>query len=362
MMQLLDELRDEKIHEYNSLVFSTYSALKQAKSEQSREMFEAVLTARRNTEQLTYELRSLYHSIRTYLRHIQDQNNINELLENHFEKYKPMTDRIYHPIKTMDSIHRYMAPIRDILVKLREDEKRIAEMRERAMTIRKYEREDEAGEEILSASDYVLETYGSLGSVINEIDRKHGTYTKNSIEKMTYMMTADQSIKGKLLDILKTYAATVTNRNVPGQETVAAILEKNIKVYQQQFLDGRSLFHKNIVSRRLNGEPLEISAADTAFGERAIHGLFEQMKNVYSLDRIRRFVERLFASAGDVLESETLPIEEDADFILLILAIIRSHERGMDYTIEMEDGRVDRNGYRIPKMKIRRKEENGVHV
>jgi hypothetical protein len=98
------------------------------------------------------------------------------------------------------------------------------------------------------------------------------------------------------------------------------------------------------------------------------------MKNVYSLDRIRRFVEHLFASAGDtsVLESETLPIEEDADFILLILAIIRSQERGMDYTIEMEEGRVDRNGYRIPKMKIRRKteerkerqalKENGAHV
>jgi hypothetical protein len=207
-------------------------------------MFEAVLAARRNTEQLTYELRSLYHSIRTYLRRIQEQNNINELLENHFEKYKPMTDRIYHPIKTMDSIHRYMTPIRDLLVKLRDDDELIARMRERAMTVRKYAEEGEAGEEILSAVDYVLETYGGLGAVINEIDRKHGAYTKNSIEKMTYMMTADQSIKGKLLDILKAYAVG------PNRPAVAAMLEKNTGIYRQEFLDGKSLFHKNKKSRR----------------------------------------------------------------------------------------------------------------
>jgi hypothetical protein len=90
MMQLLDEMRDEKIHEYNSLVFSTYSALRQAKREQPREYYEAVLAAKRNTETLVYELKSLYHNIRSYIRRIQEQNNINELLENHFEKYKPI--------------------------------------------------------------------------------------------------------------------------------------------------------------------------------------------------------------------------------------------------------------------------------
>ncbi|MDR1949301.1 MAG: DUF5716 family protein [Spirochaetaceae bacterium] len=357
MMQLLDELRDEKIREYNSLVFSTYSALKQAKSEQPREMFEAVLAARRNTEHLTYELRSLYHNIRTYLRRIQEQNNINELLENHFEKYKPMTDRIYHPIKTMDSIHRYMTPIRDLLVKLRDDDELISRMRERAMTVRKYEQEDEAGEEILSAIDYVLETYGGLGGVINEIDRKHGAYTKNSIEKMTYMMTADQSIKGKLLDILKAYAAG------PNRGAIAAMLEKNIGVYRQEFLDGKSLYHKNILGRRFNGESLEISAADGVSLD--MEGLLHQIQSAYSLDRIRRFVEGLFAAAGftgdGILKSESLPINEDADFILLILALVRSNERGMDYTVKVEEGRVERNGYVIPNMTIRRKREK-AHV
>jgi hypothetical protein len=374
MMQLLDEMRDERIHEYNSLVFSTYSALrqaaqlKQAAQEQPREFYEAVLAARRNTETLMYELKSLYHNIRTYIRRIQEQNNINELLENHFEKYKPMTDRIYHPIKTMDSFYRYMAPVRDLLVHIREDEALLAGMRERAMTVRKYKEEEEAEAEILSAIDYVQDTYGIIGSIINEIDHRHSAYTKNSIEKMTYMMTADQSIKGKLLEIFKTYSAAGLDR--PQREKIKAKLHSklhsHIKIYRQDFIDDGSFYHRNVLGRRTGGETLEIVLGE-ALSMEAMESLARQMRNVYSPERIRRFVESFFASGSTVVESEALPIKDDTDFILLILAVVRSREQGMDYTVELQDDsfkgpfdgvlkeRVNVNGYVIPKMRFSRK-------
>jgi hypothetical protein len=366
MMQLLDEMRDERIHEYNSLVFSTYSALRQAKQEQPGESYEAILAARRNTESLVYELKSLYHNIRSYIRRIQEQNDINELLENHFEKYKPMTDQIYHPIKTMDSFYRYMAPVRDLLVQIREDETLLALMRERAMTVRKYGEEEEAETEILSAIDYVQDTYGIIGSIINEIDRKHSAYTKNSIEKMTYMMTADQSIKGKLLDIFKTYSAAVA---LPGRARRDSLktalhgkLSAHVKIYRQDFIDGGSFYHRNVLGRRTSGEALEIAGGEELSME-AMESLAHQMRNVYSPERIRRFVESFFVSGSAVAESEDLPIKDDTDLILLILAVARSREQGMDYTVELFEGqgaagpktRVNVNGYVLPKMRFSRK-------
>jgi hypothetical protein len=351
MMQALDELCDEKIHEYNSLVFSTYSGLKQAKNEDSREMFEALLGARRNTEQLTYELKGLYHGIRNYLRRIQEQNDINDLLENHFEKYKPMTDRIYHPIKTMDSVHRYMTPIKDILTKLKLDETLIANMRNRAMMVRKYKHEEEAGKEILDSIEYVLDVYNSLGGIITEIDKKHSAYTKNSIEKMTYMLNADQSIKGKLVDILKVYS----NTGEPKRETISALFEKHIRMFRQSFIDGASLYHKNITSRRTNEEAMELNT-DSSFADNAMLELAKQMSRVYSFDRVRHFVESLFAPGETLVESKNLFIGGDEDFILLILAIIRSNERGTNYTVCMKNGTVRRNGYLLPNMRIQKKE------
>jgi hypothetical protein len=366
MMQLLDEMRDERIHEYNSLVFSTYSALKQAGQEQPRESYEAVLAARRNTETLMYELKSLYHNIRTYIRRIQEQNDINDLLENHFEKYKPMTDRIYHPIKTMDSFYRYMAPVRDLLARIREDEALLAGMRERAVTVRKYGGDEDAEAEILSAIEYVRDTYSDIGNIINEIDRRHSAYTKNSIEKMTYMMTADQSIKGKLLEIFKACAAAGALFDRPRREALQKELHKKlrspVRIYRQDFIDGGSFYHRNVVSRRMNGEALEIAAGKELSLE-ALESLAWQMRNMYSPERIRGFVESFFASGSDVAESETLPIKDDTDFILLILAVARCRERDMDYTVELQEGppreQVRVNGYGIPKLRFSRKRGAG---
>ncbi|MDR2343953.1 MAG: DUF5716 family protein [Spirochaetaceae bacterium] len=358
MMQLLDEMRDERIHEYSSLVFSTYSALRQAAHEQPRESYEAILAAKRNTETLVYELKSLYHNIRAYIRRIQEQNNINELLENHFEKYKPMTDRIYHPIKTMDSFYRYMSPVRELLAGIQEDEALLSGMRDRAMAVRKYGEEEDAEKEILSAIEYVQDTYALIGGIINEIDRKHGAYTKSSIEKMTYMMTADQSIKGKLLEIFKTYSAAVTLPDKSRREAVKSDLyvklRGHIKAYRQDFIDGRSFYHRNMLNRRINGEALEIAEGGTLSFE-AMESLAAQMKNVYPPERIRKFVESFFESGKTTVKSEELPINNDTDFILLILAIVRSRERGMNYTVEVRGERVNVNGYVIPRMRFSKK-------
>jgi hypothetical protein len=351
VMQLLDEMRDEKTREYSSLVFATYSALKQADRERPRECYEAVLAANRNTETLVYELKSLYHNIRSYIRRIQEQNDINTLLENHFEKYKPMTDRIYHPIKTMDSFYRYMRPVQDALDQIRDDDALMALMRERAMTVRKYEEEEEAEREIQTAINYVKDTYGHIGSIINEIDRKHSAYTKQSIEKMTYMMSADQSIKGKLLDIFKACAAG----QGAGQDGIYAKLREHVNVYREAFIDGRSLFHKNVPGRRLSGETLVI-ADKTPLSIEAMESLARQMANSYPLERIRDFVGTFFASGRKSAESCDIPIKDDTDFILLILAVARSRERGMNYTVELQNEGVNVNGYVIPKMRFTKKD------
>jgi NTP pyrophosphatase (non-canonical NTP hydrolase) len=305
-------------------------------------------------------LKSFYHNIRSYLKHIQEQNNVNELLENHFEKFKPLADRIYHPIKTMDSIHRYRTPVREILSEIQEDGELVSGMRERAMSVRKYETEDEAGEEILSAVHYTMDVYENLGNTTDEIDKRYHAYIKNSTDKMTYMMSADQSLKGNILDLLKAYGKA----SGAERDRIGDILEANICIDRQYFLDGESFFHKNILSRRLNERTLEI-ADQWDFTDDALKRLAEELKNMYSLDRIRRFVEGLFSAAlrdaaGNALvESKNIFVKDDADFILLILALLRSREQGMDYTVELEGGSVERNGYHIPYMKFRKKREKG---
>ena len=351
VLKLLSELGDNAIREYNSLVFATFSGLKQAVSESEPHLYEALLSAKSNTEQLEYSLRTLYHGIRGFLRGIIEQNDVNLLLQDHFDEYKRMSDRIYHPIKTMDSVHRYMAPIQNLLTDILANEGFLQSMRERAMVIKKHRDESQADEEIITAIDYILDSYSAVGGLVSEIDRKHSAYTKSSIEKIQYLMTADQTIKGKLTEILKLYAGS----SAEDRDTLAAVMERNISAGRQGFFDPGSLYHKNVRSRRIDRAPLAVLAHNELSGL-AEEYLLRQIKQGYSTARVLAFVEGLFADGAKEIESANLPINCDGDFILLIIAVIRQNERGMPYSVAIKDGRVKRNGYIIPNMEISRKE------
>ena len=352
VMKLLGELGNGGAQEYNSLVFATYSALKQAESDHTDQIYEAVLSAKTNTEQLQYQLRSLYHGIRSYLRGIENQSGINDLLQNHFESYKKMSDRIYHPIKTMDSIHRYMVPIQNLLMDVLGNAALMQTMCDRAMTVKKYEYHEEAQEDIVTAINYVLDAYQSVGGIITEIDRKHSAYTKSSIEKIRYLMTADQTIKGKLAQLLKSYAASDATQ----QETIGAMMDRNINVNRQEFFDGKSLYHKSVRSRRMDTTPLEVDSSEELSND-LMSGMMEQIKNGYPISRVCAYVDKLFAHGNSEITSGNLTIDEDSDFILLLLAVLRANEPEVTYTVELANGTMERNGYRIPRMIIRKKEE-----
>lgn len=351
VMKLLSELENNDIHEYNSLVFATYSGLKQAENEHEAQMYEAVLSAKANTEQLEERLRMLYHGIRNFLHSIQDNNNVNLLLKNHFKEYKNLSDRIYHPIKTMDSIHRYSMPIKNILGSVLETESLVQSMCARAMTIKRYKDLEAAEQDIIKDIDYIIERYQAIGTIINEIDRKHSTYTKSSIEKIQYLMTADQTIKGKLVELLNAYSQADAGQRV----VLGTMLEKKIRINRQEFIDGKSLYCKNIKNRRLDTPPMRVEQ-DKSFSETAMADMLQQMKKLYPKTRIKKYIDNLFTENRQVVGSAEIPLNNDEDFILFMLAVISANDREMDYNVELREGRIINNGYSIPELNITKKE------
>jgi hypothetical protein len=244
-----------------------------------------------------------------------------------------------------------MAPIQNLLAEVLGDETLVQSMCERAMNIKKYEDISQANEVIVKDIDYVLDSYQALGSLVSEIDRKHSAYTKSSIEKIQYLMTADQTIKGKLAEILQSYASMREDK----REQLAGIMENNIYAGRQEFLDVRSLYHKNVRNRRIDRTPLVIDQNSNPIGL-SENDLIKQINNGYPVARVRAFVENLFANGNNEIAAKDIQITCDSDFILLILAVIRQGERGMPYTVKIGDGQVEQNGYLIPNMVIRKKE------
>ncbi|MCL1810588.1 MAG: DUF5716 family protein, partial [Clostridiales bacterium] len=242
-------------------------------------------------------------------------------------------------------------PIQNLLADILGSEKYMQLMRERAVGIKKYSGEQEADDEIIKAIDYVSDFYHqSVGGLVNEIDRKHSAYTKGSIEKIQYLMTADQSIKGKLINILTTYAGIGED----GRKKLVGAMEQEIKANRQEFFDERSLYHRSLRSRGDSEKPLAVELKGD-ISEWAEGLLLSQVKGGYPIAKIRAFIESLFPTGASEINSCDINVTTDSDFIMLILAVIRQNERGTTYTVDIGNGRICQNGYMIPNMTIRRK-------
>jgi hypothetical protein len=349
IMQLLHDLCSDQASEYNSLVFSTYSGLKEARDNQPNQMYEAILNAKSNTEKLIYELKTLYHGIRGYLRKIQGQKDVNILLRDHFDEYKALVDRIYHPIKTMDSVYRYMAPIIEILADVLGNPEMMENMRKRAMSIRGFKNEEEAEREITDAINHVLDIYQSLGNTVSEIDKKHSNYTKLSVDTIRYHMSADQTISGKLVTLLKRYASSSGRTQIK----LLDMMEQNVRINRQEFFDGYSLWHRNIKYRRISTEPLAVND-NVRFSETEAEFLIKSMSSDYSLKHIQQFMDKLFGEKNSFSTGE-INIPDDREFILLLLAAIRAGERNTSFKTQVGTGTLKVNGYRIPQMVFSKK-------
>ena len=123
-INLLYSFVEEKQVEYNSYVFATYTALKYASTEKN-ETYNAIMTAYNNTIQLIDELKSVYNSLGRFHRKMCNQDNINNIINQHFFEYKEYSDEMIFPRFTRDSVPRYKTPIIYMLNNILADEERL---------------------------------------------------------------------------------------------------------------------------------------------------------------------------------------------------------------------------------------------
>lgn len=349
-LELLETLSSQRRQEYNSLVFSTYSSLKQAKTDEPERMYDALLAAKENTERLISELKSLYHNIREYYRQISSLNSVNQLLKEHFDEYQVLIDRIYHPIKTMDSVHRYSFPIKNILTEVLADDELLETMELRAMAVRLYDKELDARESIENDIDCIIEAYNSVGTIVDQIDKKHSMYNRISSEKIQYLLTADRSIKGKLVNILQNYS------ELDKKEEMLEMLSDKINLQYQDSFDGKSLYHRSERSKKFFSEPLKITVRNEEEKSELFDDMMEQIKTGYSISRVRLYVKELLKDKKE-LSVQDIKINNDEEFTMLIIGAVRANEKSMKYDLRFDNGVVSKNGYTIPNMTFINKEK-----
>ncbi len=350
LTNLLFSFTDESAKEYNSYVYSTYSDLKTADQERDDYMYTALINAYDKTAQLVDELKTLHNNIRRYHQALNEYMTVNDVLKGHFDEYQnQIMDRIYHPLKTLDSVPRFKGPIIKILNTWLADHSLRERIGEQAILRGKYQSKEEAGEDIILKIGDISDTYERLEEMLEEIDRKNSAYTRASIEKMRYLLNSDRSIKGKIIDLLKHISASAPDQ----QRVLTEQLASTVELFRQEYLDEASLFIRSR-SLKKEGPPLEALPPQGAEGTSDLADFLEKAKKSYSHARIIQFMKSVMAEMN-VVTSREIPLPDDEAFILLMLGTLKGGEQNVFYQVELGEGYHENNGYRIPEIRFIRK-------
>lgn len=341
-LDLLYSIVQEEQVEYNSYVFATYSSLKLASVEKN-ETYNAINTAYSNTMQLINELKSLYNSLGRFHRRMSNQNNINDVIREHFFEYKEYSDEMIFPRFTRDSIPRYKTPIKDMLNNILADSEVLNSTINVAMKNKKYTSKEDAEKDILNKIRTVIEVYENIDFTMNQIEAKNTDYVRASVQRIQYLLTSDKELKGKLINILRNSK----------KEAVLEKMEQEVNLLKQEYLTKDSIYTR-VSNNKKEGRPLELKKEKT-IDAKAFYEFAKSLENLYSNKKINEFMEANFNGKPFITSAE-INLNTTEDLILLILATIKADKSGRSfYYMQDSDEIVNNNGYKIPNIKFIRR-------
>jgi hypothetical protein len=343
-INFLYSLTDEADQEYNSLVYSTYAALKMADTD-NNDFYDALVTAYKNTDRLNESLANLYYGIRSIEQRISENIEINDVISIHFNEYlSKLHDHYYHPYKTFDSVERFRSPILKMIKKWRNDNSIRRKLIEVARSKFPNKKGDALYEGITNMYDFIYQTYEEIEEKMELIDNKINEYTSSTIDKMKHLVSMDESYKGKITFLIK----TIIDNKEHADEIVDMFMDNTI-LQVQEYASKEGLYTK----REIQISP-ELSIVEIVTEEKVgedVDEIFGKIIQGYNTNKINEFILSRAYGRNEITISE-LNINNDEDFILSILAMLRGDERELPFKVEFDDGYLRVRNYLVPNIKF----------
>lgn len=347
-INFLFALTEDAEQEYNSMVYSTYAALKMADTDNT-DYYDALVTAYKNTDKLNESLANLYYGIRSIEQRISENIEINDVVSIHFNEYLlKLHDKYYHPYKTFDSVERFRHPILKIIKRWTNDNKVRKKLLEVAKNKFPNKKGDALYEEIAKMYDYVYQTFDEIENKMEMIDNKINDYTASTIDKMKHLVSMDESYKGKL-----TYLVKLIVDNKEHETEICDLILDNCVLQLQEYASKEGLYTKREIQITNDIAIVEIVTQDKSGTD--VDELFDKIIQGYNTTKIKEFIVKRVLDRKQITIEE-INISNDEDFILAILAMLRGDEKELPFKVEFDEGYLQIKNYLVPNIKFIMKE------
>ncbi len=351
LLELFHQLRDDSPMRGYSYVFGTYSALKVASEGTSvYDRMAAVYSAYDNTQSLIKLLQMVYHNVKHFFQLQINMQQVNTVLASHFDDFgQKVVEAYIRPLKIKDSVPKYRVPIQKILTGWLEDDALLTAMSNAALQDRRGSDLNACRSDLLRKIFWVKERYDNIEhEFLDEIDQQVRRYTRATTQKIENLTNRDHNVRGNL-----NYLLTALSRNRRASELVEQI-QPAFQLYEQSFLSEKSVWYRKRPGKRTKAAPVLIQEGeiDPEMARQAQLLLHSE----YGRSEIAAYVEQWMGEA-EVCYSEDLNLEDDKAYIMSLLAVLTGGDRSSTYTVRELEGVYSENGYAIPRLQIKRREE-----
>ncbi len=352
LLEMFHSLTDDQPTRGYSYVLSTYSTLKVA--DEGADAFErmtAVYNAFENTQELVRLLQMVYHNVRHYFQIQTELLDINKVLASHFDDFgQKVVETYIRPLKVKDSVPKYKIPIQIILNRWIEDDEILYSISNAAFQDKRGSTVDACRDDILTKIYWVKERYESLErDYLDEIDIQVRRYTRATTQKIENLTNRDQNIRGNL-----NYLLNALSRNRRSAALVDEIQDA-FRIYEQSFLTEKSLWSSRKPRKRVLSEPILIEESEDV-DISVINEVEELLRSKYGKEAVNAYMQLLFEQSS-VLYTGDFGMNDDEDYLMSLLALLRSDDRDAFYTVTNLNSSFSKGVYTAPQLKFVLKEE-----
>lgn len=351
ILELFHQLRDDSPMRGYSYVFGTYSTLKVASEGDSvYDKMAAVYSAYDNTQSLIKLLQMVYHNVKHFFQLQINMQQVNTVLASHFDDFgQKVVEAYIRPLKIKDSVPKYRVPIQKILTGWLEDDALLTAMSNAALQDRRGSDLNACRSDLLRKIFWVKERYDNIEhEFLDEIDQQVRRYTRATTQKIENLTNRDHNVRGNL-----NYLLTALSRNRRASELVEQI-QPAFQLYEQSFLSEKSVWYRKRPGKRTKAAPVLIQEGEIDPEMARQAQLLLHLE--YGRSEIAAYVEQWLGEA-EVCYSEDLNLEDDKAYIMSLLAVLTGGDRSSTYTVRELEGVYSENGYAIPRLQIKRREE-----
>lgn len=308
--------------------------------------------AYQNTQKLSRLLQDILHNMKLFYNQLLKQSTLSSLYKEHFDDYiESIVYKKYHSLKTEDNLYKFRIEIIKKINELLYDE----EMQDNIIAQVKKSNEsndDEAKYIVLKYLDDIKDVFENIDARITQIDRKYNQYLRTTLDRVNYLKNRREDFKGNLIKVLKKLAVQKDS------DSYINAINDNIKFNLISSISQGSIYKFPVLKPKFSPEPIQIDVDDVEsidqIQEKIINEHRKKDTYMYSEKFIEQFIEEKM-QGKDEINTKNFNINDDHEFIKLILALKLARKQKSKYEAETLDEYVYKDIYKIPEIIFRRK-------